>query len=172
MTDTQPNAEAKGEAPAEAKPAQEAGQEAGKAGEAEPPKEMRAVILNGFGGLKSVKIVRRPEPALADGEVLIRVQLWWVPGSGCEAVWAPHHAAPTLLQLIWLLYTHYNTWHPSSPCLTVPSPPNTATPPGLISAYRSWHLHTLTMYDVPPSQCIVFLWLSSPTLSLPRLISS
>lgn len=76
MTDAQPNAEAKGEAPAEAKAGQEAAQEAGKAAEAEPPKEMRAVILNGFGGLKSVKIVRRPEPALADGEVLIRVQLW------------------------------------------------------------------------------------------------
>lgn len=78
--DTQPNAEQKGEAPAEAKPAQEAEQQQEtKAGEAEAPKEMRAVILNGFGGLKSVKIVRRPEPALADGEVLIRVQLWWVP---------------------------------------------------------------------------------------------
>ncbi|XP_063871322.1 synaptic vesicle membrane protein VAT-1 homolog-like [Scylla paramamosain] len=73
--DTQPNAETKGEAAAEAKPAQEAGQQDSKAGEAEAPKEMRAVILNGFGGLKSVKIVRRPEPALADGEVLIRVQL-------------------------------------------------------------------------------------------------
>lgn len=73
--DTQPNAEAKGEAPAEAKPVQEAGQDI-KTEEAEATKEMRAVVLNGFGGLKSVKIVRRPEPALADGEVLIRVQLW------------------------------------------------------------------------------------------------
>lgn len=73
--DAQPNAEeAKGEAPAEAKPVQEAGQDS-KTGEAEATKEMRAVVLNGFGGLKSVKIVRRPEPALADGEVLIRVQL-------------------------------------------------------------------------------------------------
>lgn len=77
MTDAQPNAEAKGDAPAESKQGQEAGQDAGKAAEAEAPKEMRAVVLNGFGGLKSVKIVRRPEPAqLADGEVLIRVQLW------------------------------------------------------------------------------------------------
>lgn len=39
-------------------------------------KEMRAVVLSGFGGLKSVKIVKRAEPALADGEVLIRVHLW------------------------------------------------------------------------------------------------
>ncbi|XP_045622038.1 synaptic vesicle membrane protein VAT-1 homolog-like [Procambarus clarkii] len=46
-----------------------------KSEEAEAPKEMRAVILNGFGGLKCVKIVRRPHPALADGEVLVRVQL-------------------------------------------------------------------------------------------------
>ncbi|KAK3872812.1 hypothetical protein Pcinc_022133 [Petrolisthes cinctipes] len=40
-------------------------------------KEMRAVVLNGFGGLKSVKIGKRPIPPsnLADGEVLIRVQL-------------------------------------------------------------------------------------------------
>lgn len=75
MTDTQPSAETKTEAPAETKAVEEGGQDAGKAGEPEPPKEMRAVILNGFGGLKSVKIVRRPEPALADGEVLIRVQL-------------------------------------------------------------------------------------------------
>ncbi|KAK4298399.1 hypothetical protein Pmani_029250 [Petrolisthes manimaculis] len=40
--------------------------------------EMRAVVLNGFGGLKSVKIVKRPiisPSSLADGEVLIRVQL-------------------------------------------------------------------------------------------------
>ncbi|MPC30138.1 Synaptic vesicle membrane protein VAT-1 -like [Portunus trituberculatus] len=77
--DTQTNAETKGEAPAEAKPAQEAEQQDTKTGEAEAPKEMRAVVLNGFGGLKSVKIVRRPEPALADGEVLIRVQLWVCP---------------------------------------------------------------------------------------------
>ena len=73
--DTQPSTDTKAEAQAEAKPVQEAEKDS-KTREAEPAKEMRAVILNGFGGLKSVKIVRRPEPALADGEVLIRVQLW------------------------------------------------------------------------------------------------
>lgn len=38
------------------------------------PKEMRAVVLTGFGGLKSVKILKRPEPSLGEGEVLIRIK--------------------------------------------------------------------------------------------------
>lgn len=55
--------------------------EDGKAEEAEktpeePPKEMRAVVLTGFGGLKSVKVLKKPEPAVAEGEVLIRVKAW------------------------------------------------------------------------------------------------
>lgn len=41
---------------------------------APPAKEMRAVVLTGFGGLKSVKILKKPEPSAADGEVLIRVK--------------------------------------------------------------------------------------------------
>lgn len=40
----------------------------------EPPKEMRAVVLTGFGGLKTVKVLKKPEPTLAEGEVLIRVK--------------------------------------------------------------------------------------------------
>lgn len=45
--------------------------------ENEPPKkEMRAVVLTGFGGLKSVKILKKPEPSVAEGEVLIRVKAW------------------------------------------------------------------------------------------------
>lgn len=40
------------------------------------PKDMRAIVLNGFGGLKSVKALRKPEPTLAEGEVLIRVKAW------------------------------------------------------------------------------------------------
>lgn len=40
------------------------------------PRDMRAIVLNGFGGLKSVKALRKPEPALAEGEVLIRVKAW------------------------------------------------------------------------------------------------
>lgn len=40
------------------------------------PKDMRAIVLNGFGGLKSVKALKKPEPTLAEGEVLIRVKAW------------------------------------------------------------------------------------------------
>ncbi|KAK7866727.1 hypothetical protein R5R35_003148 [Gryllus longicercus] len=42
--------------------------------EEEPPKEMRAVVLTGFGGLKSVKVLKKPEPTLGEGEVLVRVR--------------------------------------------------------------------------------------------------
>jgi len=43
----------------------------------EPPKaEMRAVVLTGFGGLKSVKILKKPEPTMGEGEVMIRVKAW------------------------------------------------------------------------------------------------
>lgn len=42
----------------------------------EPPKEMRAVVLTGFGGLKSVKVLKKPEPTVGEGEVLIRVKAW------------------------------------------------------------------------------------------------
>ncbi|XP_043479653.1 synaptic vesicle membrane protein VAT-1 homolog-like isoform X1 [Leptopilina heterotoma] len=38
------------------------------------PKDMKAIVLNGFGGLKSVKVLKKPEPTLAEGEVLIRVK--------------------------------------------------------------------------------------------------
>lgn len=42
---------------------------------AEPVKEMRSIVVNNFGGLKSVKVLKKPEPAQpGDGEVLIRVQ--------------------------------------------------------------------------------------------------
>lgn len=50
--------------------------EAEPVAEPEPPKEMRAIVLTGFGGLKSVKILKKPEPTLAEGEVLIRVKAW------------------------------------------------------------------------------------------------
>ncbi|XP_049542984.1 synaptic vesicle membrane protein VAT-1 homolog-like [Anopheles darlingi] len=40
----------------------------------DPPKEMRAVVLTGFGGFKNVKILKKPEPAPQAGEVLIRVK--------------------------------------------------------------------------------------------------
>lgn len=40
----------------------------------DPPKEMRAIVLTGFGGYKGVKILKKPEPQLQAGEVLIRVK--------------------------------------------------------------------------------------------------
>lgn len=42
----------------------------------DPPKEMRAVVLTGFGGLKGVKILKKPEPSVQPGEVIIRVKAW------------------------------------------------------------------------------------------------
>jgi NADPH:quinone reductase-like Zn-dependent oxidoreductase len=39
-----------------------------------PVKEMRAIVLTGFGGYKGVKILKKPEPAPQQGEVLIRVK--------------------------------------------------------------------------------------------------
>lgn len=41
---------------------------------APPVKEMRAVVLTGFGGLKTVKILKKPEPTVGEGELLIRVK--------------------------------------------------------------------------------------------------
>lgn len=46
---------------------------------AEPPgdaKEMRAVILAGFGGLNKVRVTKKAMPELQDGEVKIRVKAW------------------------------------------------------------------------------------------------
>lgn len=40
------------------------------------PKDMRAIVLTGFGGLKTVKVMKKPEPTLAEGEVLVRVKAW------------------------------------------------------------------------------------------------
>lgn len=42
----------------------------------EPPKEMRAIVLTGFGGFKGVKIQKKPEPTAQEGEVVIRVRAW------------------------------------------------------------------------------------------------
>ncbi|XP_011497887.1 PREDICTED: synaptic vesicle membrane protein VAT-1 homolog-like [Ceratosolen solmsi marchali] len=39
----------------------------------EPPKEMRAVVLNGFGGFK-IKALKKPEPTLSENEVLIKIK--------------------------------------------------------------------------------------------------
>ncbi|KFM66420.1 Synaptic vesicle membrane protein VAT-1-like protein, partial [Stegodyphus mimosarum] len=41
---------------------------------APPPNEMRAIVLTNFGGLKAVKVMKKPEPTPGEGEVLIRVK--------------------------------------------------------------------------------------------------
>ncbi|XP_063225913.1 synaptic vesicle membrane protein VAT-1 homolog-like isoform X2 [Bacillus rossius redtenbacheri] len=71
--ETQVSDEKAKEKPEEATPAAEDAEVADKTPE-QPPKEMRAVVLTGFGGLKSVKILKKPEPTLSEGEVLIRVK--------------------------------------------------------------------------------------------------
>lgn len=53
----------------------EAEKEAEKTPE-EPPKEMRSIVLTSFGGLKSVKILKKPEPTLGADDVVIRVKAW------------------------------------------------------------------------------------------------
>lgn len=40
----------------------------------DPPKEMRSIVLTGFGGYKGLKILKKPEPTAQAGEVLIRVK--------------------------------------------------------------------------------------------------
>lgn len=39
-----------------------------------PPKEMKAVVLTGHGGLKGLRVQNRTEAVLNEGEVLIRVK--------------------------------------------------------------------------------------------------
>lgn len=39
-------------------------------------KEMRAVILAGFGGLNKLRVTKKPMPELQEGEVKIRVKAW------------------------------------------------------------------------------------------------
>ncbi|KAK3758003.1 hypothetical protein RRG08_058311 [Elysia crispata] len=41
---------------------------------APPPKEMKSIVLTGFGGVKMLKVQQKPEAAAGDGDVLIRVK--------------------------------------------------------------------------------------------------
>lgn len=65
----------------EAAPAAEANAEGGaakgdEAAAAPPSKQMKCLVLSGFGGMKMIKVLQKPEPKAADGEVLIRVKIW------------------------------------------------------------------------------------------------
>ena len=43
-----------------------------------PPAEMRTITLTGYGGVRMVKVLPKPEVKPKEGEVLIRVKAWWV----------------------------------------------------------------------------------------------
>ena len=43
---------------------------------AEPVKEMKAIVLNGFGGIKQAQVKKVPEVKPKEGEVLIRIKAW------------------------------------------------------------------------------------------------
>ena len=41
-----------------------------------PPKEARCVTLTGYGGIRMVKVQKKPEPTPGEGEVTVRVKAW------------------------------------------------------------------------------------------------
>lgn len=45
-------------------------------GPSTPVTEMRSVVVQNFGGLKGVKVLKKPEPKLGEDQVLIRVKAW------------------------------------------------------------------------------------------------
>nr|KAG5707467.1 hypothetical protein BaRGS_011971 [Batillaria attramentaria] len=61
------------EANAEGQKAEGKGEEAAAA---PPPKQMKSVVLTGFGSMKVIKVQQKPEPKPAEGEVLIRTKAW------------------------------------------------------------------------------------------------
>lgn len=55
--------------------------EPGPPGARRPPdaKEMRAVLLGGFGGLNKLRVAKRVMPEARDGELQLRVKAWCAP---------------------------------------------------------------------------------------------
>ena len=41
-----------------------------------PPPQMKAVVLQGFGGTKMLKVQKQQIPVVAAGQLLIRVKAW------------------------------------------------------------------------------------------------
>ena len=39
-------------------------------------KQMRAIVLSGFGGPKMIKALEKPKPTPKEGEVLVRAKTW------------------------------------------------------------------------------------------------
>ena len=48
----------------------------GATGDGAPVKEYRSLVLTGFGGIRNVKVEKKPEFLPKEGEVLIRVKIW------------------------------------------------------------------------------------------------
>lgn len=73
MSETATNDTPKDQEPKEQKNGEQNGEEEKE--KSQPAvKEMKAIVLTSFGGLKAVKVMKRPEPQLSEGEVLIRVK--------------------------------------------------------------------------------------------------
>jgi len=53
-----------------------AGQGGGQDPNQPPANESRIITLSGFGGIRNVKVEKRPEVQPKEGEVLIRVKAW------------------------------------------------------------------------------------------------
>ena len=53
-----------------------AGKETASVGSPGSGKEMRAVVLAGFGGLNKLRVTKKAMPEPQDGEVKIRVKAW------------------------------------------------------------------------------------------------
>ena len=62
---TEPSTEMAGEA----KPADDSASEP-------KPKQMRTIVLTGFGGVRMLKTLQKAEPTVNEGDVLIRVKAW------------------------------------------------------------------------------------------------
>ena len=51
-------------------------EEKAKEGPAEATAVTKNLVLTGFGGIKTLKVQKKPEPKPAEGEVLINVKAW------------------------------------------------------------------------------------------------
>ena len=45
-------------------------------GATEAPKEYRSIVLTGFGGLKMLKVQKKPSVPPGEGQVTVRVKAW------------------------------------------------------------------------------------------------
>ncbi|KAJ8682056.1 hypothetical protein QAD02_017848 [Eretmocerus hayati] len=70
-----PEADSSSAGAGDAQTTKQNGEDATAAAAAPTPKDMRAIVLSGFGGLKGVKSLKKPEPqGVAENEVLVKVK--------------------------------------------------------------------------------------------------